>query len=235
LRVDATLVEGIRANSLDHVALWVSERERIARFCCEHLAMHEITTGDDFTLLGVDAHQGKLTLFDAEGEREPGALERIVLRVAEPDAALAALPPEANARRAGEGYAFDAPGGIGMGLTRGEGRDYDLDHVVLRVSDPERTASALAELGFERRDGTLVIADRSVRLEPGGAAEPERPLLNHLALLVDSMERVRAEALERGLGIEKVVDAENTIAVFVRGPDGIVVEYVEHKPEFSLV
>ena len=31
------------------------------------------------------------------------------------------------------------------------------------------------------------------------------------------------------------MDAENTIAVFVMGPDGIKLEYVEHKPSFSLV
>jgi hypothetical protein len=35
--------------------------------------------------------------------------------------------------------------------------------------------------------------------------------------------------------IEKTVDAENTLAVFVTGPDAITVEYVEHKPTFSLV
>ena len=26
----------------------------------------------------------------------------------------------------------------------------------------------------------------------------------------------------------------NTLAVFVRGPDGLLVEFVEHKPGFSL-
>jgi catechol 2,3-dioxygenase-like lactoylglutathione lyase family enzyme len=79
-----------------------------------------------------------------------------------------------------------------------------------------------------------VVADREVRLRSGGAPT-ERPLLNHLALLVDSAEEVRVAAESRGLEIDKVVDAENTLAVFVRGPDAILVEYVEHKPGFSLV
>ena len=43
--------------------------------------MHEIERTDTFTLVGADARRGKLTLFDAEGPREPGALERVVLRV----------------------------------------------------------------------------------------------------------------------------------------------------------
>ena len=67
--------------SLDHVALWVDEREALATFVCEHLGMHVIEETDTFTLAGIDAKLGKLTLFDAEGPRQRGALERVVLRV----------------------------------------------------------------------------------------------------------------------------------------------------------
>jgi hypothetical protein len=79
-----------------------------------------------------------------------------------------------------------------------------------------------------------VIADRSLRLEPGGDGEPERPLLNHLAVLVDSVDEHVEEARRRDLEIEEIKDAPNTVAAFIRGPDGIRVEYVEHKPGFSL-
>jgi catechol 2,3-dioxygenase-like lactoylglutathione lyase family enzyme len=225
----------IRANSFDHVALWVEDRDPLARFCCDHLGMHVIERSDDFTLIGVDALRGKLTLFDAEGTREAGALERVVLRVSDRDDALARFPDGHAVDRDGEVATFEAPQGLGMGLIESEGLDYDLDHVVLRVPDADAAASGFAELGFERRNGSLQVADKAVRLKSGGRPEGERPLLNHLALLVDSMEEVRAEAESRGLEIQKVVDAENTLAVFVRGPDGIVVEYVEHKPGFSLV
>lgn len=224
----------IKAKSFDHVALWVGEREPLARFLESHLGMHVIEQADDFTLLGADAKRGKLTLFDAEGPREAGALERVVLRVTDIDGALARLPNGHVVDRKGEVAQFDAPQGLGMGLIEAEGLDYDIDHVVLRVPDPEKAATGFAELGFERRNGALQVADKSVRLEPGGEPEGERPLLNHLALLVESAERAREEAERRGLEIEKVVDAENTLATFVRGPDGITVEYVEHKPGFSL-
>jgi len=42
-------------------------------------------------------------------------------------------------------------------------------------------------------------------------------------------------ARELGLDVANVVDAENTFAVFVWGPERVKLEYVEHKPTFSLV
>ncbi len=74
-----------------------------------------------------------------------------------------------------------------------------------------------------------------MRLLDGGAPEGDRPLLNHLAVLVDSAEAVEAAARQRGADVAEVKDAANTLAVFVWGPDRIKVEYVEHKPSFSLV
>jgi catechol 2,3-dioxygenase-like lactoylglutathione lyase family enzyme len=226
--------DAIRPSSLDHVALWTDARKPLADFLCDHLGMHVIEEQDDFTLVGVDALEGKRTLFDAEGPRDPGILERIVLRVADLDAAVDALPAELDVQRTGEIAAFTAPDGLGLGLVAGGGIDYDLDHVVLRVPEPEAAARELADLGFAERDGSLAVADRRVRLEAGEAGPADRPLLNHLALLVPSAQDVKDEAERRGLEIQKVVDAANTIAVFVNGPQGIVVEYVEHKPGFSL-
>jgi catechol 2,3-dioxygenase-like lactoylglutathione lyase family enzyme len=228
----------ISPNALDHVALWVADREPLAEFLCDHLGMHEIEGAENFTLVGADARRGKLTLFDAEGPREPGVLARVVLRVSDLEHALSQLPEGLPVQLAEPGHAlFDAPEGLGLGLVErdGEGTEYDIDHVVLRVADPDRTSEALARLGFERRDGLLVVEDKHLRLEGGGAREGDRPLLNHLALLVDSAAELEAEARRRGLEIADVVDARNTLAVFLWGPDRIKLEYVEHKPSFSLV
>ena len=43
-----------------------------------------------------------------------------------------------------------------------------------------------------------------------------------------------AAAQDLGVEVDKVVDAPNTLAVFLRGPEGVRIEYVEHKPTFSL-
>jgi catechol 2,3-dioxygenase-like lactoylglutathione lyase family enzyme len=223
-----------KPTSLDHVALWVSERQPLADFLCDHLGMHVIEKTDTFTLVGVDAKLGKLTLFDAEGPRERGALRRVTLRVGDADAVAAGLPVETE-RAADDVLELDAPGGLRIGLVEADGLDFDLDHVVLALVDPNAAAAELAELGFERRNGVLAVDDRTLRIEQGSADDGGRPLLNHLALLVDDAHRIQEEAEREGVEIDDVKDAANTFAVFVRGPEGVRIEYVEHKPGFALV
>jgi catechol 2,3-dioxygenase-like lactoylglutathione lyase family enzyme len=221
--------------SLDHVALWVDEREPLATFLCDHLGMHVIEETDTFTLVGIDAKLGKLTLFDAEGPRQRGALERVVLRVGDLDGALEALPFDVPRRSDGVA-AFEAPAGLPIGLVEAPGRDYDLDHVLLGLEDPEAAVKCFEELGFERRpDGSVAVGDRYVRIVRGTAADGGRPLLNHLALLVDDAHGVQDQAEDAGLEVDDVKDAKNTFAVFLRGPEGVRIEYVEHKPGFALV
>ena len=78
--------------TLDHVALWVAERDRIADFVTQHLGMHIVDRTDDFTLVGSDARRGKLTLFAEEGPRERGHLKHVALRVSDLERTLARLP-----------------------------------------------------------------------------------------------------------------------------------------------
>src|SRR3954454_19604258 len=120
-------------SSLDHVALWGTDPDPLADFVCEHLGMHVIEKTVQFTLVGVDAKLGKLTLFAAEGPREPGVLQRVVLRVGDLESAVSGLPADAGARRTDAGAVeLDAPAGLRLGLVEVEdGVDFDLDHVVL--------------------------------------------------------------------------------------------------------
>ena len=227
----------IRPTSLDHVALWLADRDALAALACDHLGMHVIERTEKFTLVGADARRGKLTLFAAEGPRDPGALATVVLRVSELESALAALPADLDVTREAGGVAsFAGPEGLRLGLVEREtDLEYDLDHVVMRVEDVEASTAALAELGFERDGDRLTVAGKWVRLEGGGAPEGDRPLLNHLAVLVDSAEEAEQQARARGVEVADVVDAANTLAVFVWTPGRIKLEYVEHKPSFSLV
>ncbi len=227
----------MEANALDHVALWVADRDRLADFAYAHLGMHEIERTDDFTLVGADARRGKLTLFAAEGPRDPGALVRVVLRVRDLDAALAQLPADREVARPREGLVtFQAPEGLGLGLVSvpETDLDYDIDHVVLRVPEPAASTESFVSYGFVPDDGRLQVGDKWVELERGDAGDSERPLLNHIALLVDSGKEQLQEAERRGI-VDEVRDAANTYAVFVWGPDRIRLEYVEHKPGFALV
>jgi catechol 2,3-dioxygenase-like lactoylglutathione lyase family enzyme len=225
----------MQIETLDHVALWVGDRDRLAAFLTAHAGMHVIDSTDKFTLVGADARRGKLTLFAEDGPRDAGVLARVGLRVFDLEEALAALPPDLEVERRDGVAAFDAGEGLRLAFVEvEEGAEYDLDHVVFRVPDPEATFAQLAGLGFDVEDGRLRAGDATVQLERGDPGASERPLLNHLGLRVESAESHIEEAERRGLEIADVVDAANTYAVFVWGPDRIKLEYVEHKPTFSL-
>ena len=232
----------MRPETLDHVALWVADRDRIADFLTERVGMHVVDRADAFTLVGSDARRGKLTLFTAEGPRERGALKHIALRVSDADAAAGRLPDDVAVERPrpGEAY-FDVGEGLRLGFVQGEPAvDYDLDHVALYSARPEDTAAAYAGLGFSAAvpgpsgHERVEVGGAFVEFHPGDPGDSERPLLNHLAVLVESTDEHIAEAEELGVEIADVVDAANTYAVFLWGPERVKIEYVEHKPEFSL-
>jgi catechol 2,3-dioxygenase-like lactoylglutathione lyase family enzyme len=218
---------------LDHVALWVADRDAITAFVEAHLGMHVIERTDRFTLVGSNARHGKLTLFEAEGPREQGALAAIGLRVTDLSAALAVFPP-------GSGEEVEVGDGLRIRLVEAETPvEYDLDHVALRVSDPAAAAERWQALGFQpalpKGDVERVeVAGAWLELWPGGHVESDRPLLNHLGVLVDFAEEWLGAAEAAGAEIADVVDAPNTYAVFVWGPDDVKLEYVEHKPSFAL-
>jgi catechol 2,3-dioxygenase-like lactoylglutathione lyase family enzyme len=225
----------VKIETLDHVALWVRDRDTLAGFLTRHLGMHVIDRAERFTLVGSDARRGKLTLFAAEGEREPGALVRVAFRVRDLRAALDGLPRDLPVERRDGAALFAGPEGLGLGFVEAEGVEYDIDHVTLRVRDPARTYREFLRFGFEDEDGRLRAGGSHVELEAGEPGEPERPLLNHLGLRVESAGEHLLEAESLGLEIADVVDAANTYAIFVWGPERIKLEYVEHKPSFSLV
>lgn len=226
--------------TLDHVALWVADRDRISDFATRYLGMHVIESTERFTLVGSDARRGKLTLFAAEGPRERGALKHITLRVG--DLSRVAEEFAGQADEDGDGLYMDVAEGLRIGLVEAPTEvDYDLDHVALFSEAPEETAHAYETLGFsaiaagQSGAARVEVGGAFVELHRGETPETERPLLNHLAVLVDSTEAHIEAANQLGVEIADVVDAPNTYAVFLWGPDRVKVEYVEHKPSFSLV
>ena len=215
---------GVDPNTLDHVAFWVTERDAITEVVTRDLGMHVIDRQDNFTLVGSDARHGKLTLFDAEGPRDRGTFKYVALRV--------------NSIEGPDRY--ELPNGIEVRLVEAPTEiDYDLDHVALYTTDPEVTAEAYLDYGFspaQPKDGVarVEVGGAHVEFHKGDPGQTERPLLNHLAVLVDSADDHKRDAEDAGIEVESVVDAANTYAVFLWGPDRVRIEYVEHKPTFSL-
>jgi catechol 2,3-dioxygenase-like lactoylglutathione lyase family enzyme len=223
----------VEPKTLDHVAFWVSDREPIVDFVTRHLGMHVIDRQDAFTLVGSDALRGKLTLFTAEGPREQGAFKHVALRVSDLAKAREALPD-------GTDGALDPGEGVHLRLVEAPTDvEYDLDHVALYSADPAATAEEYQRYGFALAEPSpdghprVEVGGAYVEFHPGDPGDPEKPLLNHLAVLVDSVDDHIAEAEDMGV-VDNVVDAANTRAVFVWGPERVRIEYVEHKPEFAL-
>jgi hypothetical protein len=202
--------------------------------------MHVVDRTDAFTLVGSDARRGKLTLFAAEGPRERGALKHVALRVSSLEEAIGGLNGAVDRPREGEAY-VDVSEGLRLGFVEAPTEvEYDLDHVALYSTSPEETAREYESLGFTAASpgpsGTprVEVGGAFVEFHDGRPGDPERPLLNHLAVRVESAEQHIEAARELGLEIDNIVDAANTYAVFVWGPERVRVEYVEHKPTFSL-
>jgi catechol 2,3-dioxygenase-like lactoylglutathione lyase family enzyme len=215
----------VKPRTLDHVALWVADRRRMVE-AAGRIGLRVIEETERFTLLGADARRGKLTLFDAPGSdgaapRERGALERIGLRVSALD---------------GRDPVIDLGEGLELVLVEAQtDSELDLDHVALVSADPAAAAVQWQALGFAPDgDGRLGVGGAWLELRQGDPGESERPLLNHIGVLVDSVEQHQEEAEELGVEIEDFVDAPNTLALFVWGPDRVKLEYIEHKPSFSL-
>jgi catechol 2,3-dioxygenase-like lactoylglutathione lyase family enzyme len=214
-------------NTLDHIALWLADRDAAVDALLAQFDMHVIERTDRFTLIGHDARRGKLTLFDADGPRERGAFKHVALRVSSLDGAPAVV---------------DAGEGLEVRLVEAEtDSEYDLDHVALFSTDPEATAREYKRYGFRASEPgaeghpRVEVGGAYVEFHPGDPGDPERPLLNHLAVLVDSAEEHKTEAERAGIEVADYVDAANTLAVFVWLPEHVKLEYVEHKPTFSLV
>jgi hypothetical protein len=224
----------MKTNSFDHVALWVQDPPAVAGFLDPLAGMHVIEQTPEFTLIGGDAREGKLTLFAVEEPREPGIVARIGLRVPDVDRAVRALDVEAQGGGPGGDALLTGPEGIPFALVEDpEAPVCDLDHLALRVTRPADVRDALAALGLRSDGGALELGGRRVLLEQGPPPTGQ-PLLNHIALLIDSAQEGLAEVRRRGIEVTAIKDTDNTLAFFVSGPERIAIEYVEHKPTFSL-
>ena len=233
----------MRPRTLDHVAYWLADRDAIAEFAAAHLGMHVIERTDRFTLVGADARRGKLTLFAAEGPRERGALEHVAFRVAatRAGARAAARPGSRSSGRAAARRTSTSPRASGSGSSRPTPTSTTTSTTSpsarpTRRRLPPRTrplgfaAAAPGPSGAPR----VEVGGAWIEFHPGDPGTPERPLLNHVAVLVDSVDEHLDAARDLGIEVDDVVDAPNTIAAFLRGPEHVRVEYVEHKPTFSL-
>src|SRR5919199_5134889 len=103
----------VKIQKLDHIALYMSDRDAAAEFLTSYLGFHVVDRTERYTLVGAGGRIGKLTLFDAPPgtEPSPGVLARINIRVADPESAAAQLPQEVGIESREGKYFFAGPEG----------------------------------------------------------------------------------------------------------------------------
>ena len=223
---------GVDLLAMDHVALSAADPDAMAAFLCDHLGMHELAREPGTTVVGAEDRAAAVSVTAADEPREPGALARLVLRVADVERAIAALPAGTGVEGDRiERADFPNPEGLGLGFTlvAGGGIDYDLDHVRLRVCDPDQTRAAFAEVGFVPRGQALHVADKYIQLA-GAPGCTDRPLLRHIGLRVDSIEAVAARARDGGQELDERAAQQDTFATVLPGPERIGLLFVRQPP-----
>lgn len=216
--------------ALDHLALAVEDLDAMQAFLCDHIGMQELGRGGGVVVVGADAGATKLRLIPVEGPREPAALGRLVLGVADLQRAADALPADTEVRRhAPQSISLAGPEGLELGFTLASAGEIELDivEVLLRVADPDETATALAALGCARQGDALHVGDKRLTLEELPAWS-DRPLLDHVAVRADSIQVVAARARQHGYEIDER-SAGTTIAIVLPGPERITVEFFERQ------
>jgi hypothetical protein len=221
----------VQPRQLDHLALWVPDRQAMTQRLLEELSVRIIDETERHTLIGPNAHAGKLTLFDAPNDEPPAATRLLSVLLADP------------AHTGREPLLLDGGLTITFGMhahVEADVPEHALIGLSLRSADPTVVAAQYAaSYGFEpvaaHRDVASVrVGNGVLTLVREDAPASTSPMLNHLGLLVSSADEHLRGAQDAGIEVLNVVDAPNTIAVFVDGPEHVSIEYVEHKPEFAL-
>jgi hypothetical protein len=210
---------------LDHIALYVSDPDGVAARILSQLPFRIIQESDDFVLVGRDPELGKLTLFRADPPREAGVVRSIGI----------GIPCGTVVRETdlGDGLRLELVPSDPVG-------EVDVAHIAVVTPDPASSARDWLRFGFapapKSTNGVprVRMGSQHVELHAGTPEPTTRPLLNHLGLLVESLDELRGSVESMGVAPNREVDAENSRALFVDGPDGIELEYIEHKPSFAL-
>lgn len=218
---------------LDHVAIHVPDRDAFAAQLVARLDVHVIEKTDRFTLIGAHPDHGKLTLLDAVDGVDPSPTRIVSLVLAEASETSGSAPEV-------------MPGGLvltfanvdDLGPEWSDTPHHALVAVALRAEDPPLVAASLEQqfgmhVGMVGPDhAVLEVGDRDgsgrltfARESWSGDGRPS--MLDHVGVRVPDALAQREAFTRAGVEVARWVDAEHSRAVFVEGPEGLLVEYVE--------
>ena len=206
----------MQPKTLDHVAFWVADRARIVAFCERHLGhARDHERGEVHADRQRTPGRGKLTLFDAEGPAGAGAAQaRRTARLGPRGG------PRGAAATAGRGRASSSARGSRHARRGGDRRRVRPRPRRVLVARPGGTAREYVRYGFAPAArlgrGRRRAASSSSRASPAplsGRCSTTSPCSSIPPT------SIVADAEELGIEVESVVDAANTYAAFLWGPD----------------
>lgn len=223
---------------LDHLAIRVHDRAAMREELLAALEWRVLEETERFTLLGIGSDYGKLTLLDAEQDTDPRP-ERLLSIVLSGGDGRDTPPPIAFSEgRLLVSYASNEELGPAF---HGTPRDA-LVGVSMRATDPPIMAARLeAEHGMQIETVAADLAVLEVSGPGSGRITLHRErwdhdadaLVDHLGVRVDDAERWRERAEREDVGVVKWVEAPHSKAVFVTGPDDLLIEFVELTKRFE--
>jgi hypothetical protein len=194
--------------------------------------MEVIEKTDRFTLIGPSFSHGKITLLDSTSSERPRADQLFSIQLAE-SKGVEHAPVTLECGVVITTTPFDV-----LGIDDPEFPRHAVVGVSLRCVDPPIAAArfaaehdmavdsvrpdvAVVDVGQGTADGRIVLLRE--RAEPG-----DEPVLDHIGIRVGNAAARRDQIAERDIEVLRWVEAPNSNAAFVSGPDGVVLEYVEH-------
>lgn len=226
------MAAGAAAGTLDHVAVRVVDREATTERLLRLLDWTVLQQDERLTLLGADPGRGKLTLLDAPGGSRPAPGRLVSLLLAHAPGQHAQPPVQLADGVLGS---FVETAQLDPGWTH-EPR-HAIVGVSLRASDPPLAAALLdADFGM----GIRAVGSDLALLDVGGHAQggrltfsrerwdvDEPDVLDHVGIQVPDASRWRERAERSGVQILRWVEGDHSRAAFARGPDDLLLEFVE--------
>lgn len=222
----------MQQGTLDHVAIHVGDRSAVADELVDRFDMHVIERTDRFTLIGASADHGKITLLDADDGAAPTP-DRIVSLVLAEASGSTPVPVALNDGLMVTFVNLDELGPEWSGTPR-----HALIGVTLRANDPPLAAAeleglhgmhveamspdvAVLDVGGSARDGRITLSrERWVSGE-------QPAMLDHIGIRVPDAAAWRDRAEQSPAAVVRWVEAPHSRAVFVAGPDDLLIEFVE--------
>ena len=217
--------------TFDHLAIRVSDRVAMRDALLDRLDWRVFEETERLTLLGASADHGKLTLLDAEPGTTPVPARLVSLVLASHGAGGVPAPIAFP-----EGLLVTFAAVDELGAEWADTPDAAVVGVSMRAADPPIAAARLeAEHGMhiDRLASDVAVIDVAgpgsgritLHRERWDTTLPR--MVDHVGVRVEDAERWRERAERDDIEVVRWVEAPHSRAVFVNGPDELLLEFVE--------